>query len=160
MSVDLATSRPSYEDRVAGFGWHIAERALGYEPGAVINIGWHCSDRICALGRARSPALVWESAGGETRAYTFDDLRQLSNSVAAALVGLGLEPGERVCLFLDRVPALYIAFLGILKMGAVAQPLFSAFGEDSLWTRLDDAGTAVVLTQKPYALSALQQAFA
>jgi acetyl-CoA synthetase len=35
-------------------------------------------------------------------------------------------------------------------MGGVAQPLFSAFGEDSLWTRLDDAGTAAIVTQKKH----------
>jgi len=57
------------------------------------------------------------------------------------LADRGVKPGERVCLFLDRVPDLYIAFLGILKLGAIVQPLFSAFGEDSLETRLGDAET-------------------
>jgi hypothetical protein len=32
-------------------------------------------------------------------------------------------------------------------MGGIVQPLFSAFGEDSLWTRLEDAGTAAIVTQ-------------
>ena len=38
---------------------------------------------------------------------------------------------------MDKIPELYISFLGGLKMGAIVQPLFSAFGEDSLLTRLD-----------------------
>jgi acetyl-CoA synthetase len=46
------------------------------------------------------------------------------------------------------VPELYLVFLGVLKLGAIVQPLFSAFGEDSLWMRLDDAGTAAVVTQR------------
>jgi acetyl-CoA synthetase len=150
MSTETLIEAPSYEARVAGFDWAVGERDLGYRPGQPINIGWHCSDRICALGLGRKPALIWEDFEGAGRTYTFDDLRQLSNTVAAFLLRQGLQPGERVCLFMDRVPELYIAFLGILKMGGIAQPLFSAFGEESLWTRLDDAGTAAVLTQKKH----------
>jgi acetyl-CoA synthetase len=73
-----------------------------------------------------------------------------SNTFARFLSGLGLVPGERICLFMDRVPELYISFLGILKMGGIAQPLFSAFGEESLFTRLDNAKTSAILTQRKH----------
>jgi acetyl-CoA synthetase len=141
---------PTYEERLAGFDWSIAERELGHVPGGPINIGWHCSDRLCALGLGRKRALVWEDFRGRERSYTFDDLRRLSNTFAAFLREVGLAPGERVCLLMDRVPELYVGFLGILKMGGIAQPLFSAFAEDSLWTRLNDAGTAAVVTQRKH----------
>jgi len=140
----------SYEDRLAGFDWSLAERELGYREGDPINIGWYCTDRICGQGRAGVPALLWEDFSGAERTYTFDDLRVLSNTIADYLRGLGLAPGERICLFMDRVPELYIGFLGILKMGGVAQPLFSAFGPESLHTRLANAGTAAILTQKKH----------
>ena len=55
--------------------------------------------------------------------------------------------GERVCLFMDRLPELYIGFLGVLKAGLVVQPLFSAFGEESLSVRLENAETACVITE-------------
>ncbi|HEY6867259.1 MAG TPA: AMP-binding protein, partial [Candidatus Eisenbacteria bacterium] len=126
--------------------WTAGERELGIEPGGIVNVGWHCSDRICLRGDARKRALVWEDVHGNARTYTFDDLRVLSNAVARHLAGLGLRPGERVCLFLDRVPELYIGFLGILKMGGIVQPLFSAFGDESLATRLEDSGAAAILT--------------
>ena len=150
MTLVCAQEEPTYEERVAGFDWSIAERDLGYRAGQPINIGWYCSDRICARGAAAKPALIWEDFQGAGRTYTFDDLRVLSNIVARYLQRLGLAPGERICLFMDRIPELYIGFLGVLKMGGVAQPLFSAFGEDSLWTRLDDAGTAAIVTQKKH----------
>ncbi len=137
------------ESRLGTFDWAIGERELGYRPGDPLNIGWYCSDRICATDRRQKTALLWEDAGGVERRYTFDDLRQLSNTFASFLTRLAA-PGERICLFMDRVPELYIGVLAILKMGGVAQPLFSAFGEESLWTRLDDAGTAVVITQKKH----------
>ena len=145
-----STAGASYEERLAGFDWSKAERDLGYRPGDPINIGWYCTDRICALGRAGAPALLWEDFHGTEKAFTFDDLRVLSNTIAAYLVGLGLGPGDRVCLFMDRVPELYIGFLGILKMGGIAQPLFSAFGDESLFTRLDNAKTAAIITQRKH----------
>jgi acetyl-CoA synthetase len=51
---------------------------------------------------------------------------------------------------MDRIPELYLSFLGILKIGAVVQPLFSAFGDESLFVRLDNAGTRAVITQKKH----------
>ncbi len=143
-------SHPTYDELRAGFTWAAVERELGWSPGDRINIGWYCSDRICKLGMARKRALVWEDFAGNARTYTFDDLRVLSNTIALFLSDLGIAPGERVCLFMDRVPELYLSFLGILKMGAVAQPLFSAFGDESLWTRLSDASTAAILTQRKH----------
>jgi len=127
-----------------------AEQELGYQAGGPINIGWHCSDRICALGRAYVPALIWEDHQGNARTYTFDDLRVRTDALAQWLRDLGLAPGDRICLFMDRVPELYLGFLAILKMGGIAQPLFSAFGDESLWTRLSNAGAAAIVTQKKH----------
>ena len=73
-------------------------------------------------------------------------MRRHSDAWAARLAELGIAPGDRVCLFLDRVPDLYFAFLGILKLGAVAQPLFSQFMADALEVRLMDADTRAVIT--------------
>jgi len=127
--------------------WAQAERELGYVAGGPINIGWHCTDRICASGRGRKTALIWEDHRGLEKRYSFDDLRVLSNAVAAFLGDLGLQEGERICIFMERIPELYVSFLGVLKMGGIAQPLFSAFGEESLQVRLGDARAAAVITQ-------------
>ena len=146
----LYLAYPTYAERLAGFDWSIAERELGYVPGTPLNIGWYCTDRLCSQGLARKRALIWEDFRGETRYYTFDRLRLLTNTFAAFLRQLGVRPGERVCLFLDRVPELYIGVLGVLKMGGIAQPLFSAFAEESLWTRLHDAGASAIVTQRKH----------
>ncbi len=134
------------------FTWSSSERELGIERDGIINIGWLCSDRICNMGKANKIALYWEDHQGSEKVFTYDDIRILSNSIAKYLENLGLKPGERICIFMDRVPELYIGFLGILKMGAVAQPLFSAFGEESLFTRLENAQTSAIITQRKHAL--------
>ena len=117
----------SYEERVKDFSWSIAEKELGYT-GGPINIGWYCSDRICELGMGEKTALFWEGLGERTKTYTFNEIRLASNSIGAFLRELGLKDGDRVCLFLDRIPELYLGFLGILKIGAIAQPLFPLSG--------------------------------
>jgi acetyl-CoA synthetase len=139
-----------YEQRVKDFDWGVAERELGWRRDDPINIGWHCSDRICRLGHGAKPALIWEGAEAKGRTYSFDDLRVLSNTIGQYLRRLGIGPGDRVCLFMDRIPELYIGFLGILKMGGIAQPLFSAFGDESLFTRLKDAETTAIVTQRKH----------
>jgi acetyl-CoA synthetase len=141
----------SYEERRRGFDWSLARRELRYTDGTPLNIGAFCSDRICDAGLGRKDALLWEGFDGEQRTYSFDDLRLHSNAFAALLHEHGVQPGERVCVFMDRIPELYFSFLGTLKRGAIVQPLFSAFGEDSLLTRLQDAGTRVVFTTRKHA---------
>jgi len=140
----------TYEERIKDFTWSLSERELDYKPDEVINIGWYCSDRICRMGKADKTALIWEGTGGESRKYTYNDVRLASNTIGAFLRSLGIKPGDRVCLFLDRIPELYLGFVGILKTGAIAQPLFSAFGEESLHVRLDDARTRAIITQRKH----------
>lgn len=139
-----------YEEEYANFTWDISRNELGYKDGDVINIGEYCTDRICRMGKADKLALIWEGHSGEEKRYTFNDMRQLTNTIAVFLQKLGIQPGERVCLFMDKIPELYFGFLGVLKMGAIVQPLFSAFGSESLLTRLDDAKTRAIFTQKKH----------
>lgn len=139
-----------YEEEVKTFSWDISKNELEYKDGDVINIGWYCSDRICKKGKADKLALIWESSKGEEKRYTFNDLRLITNTIANYLKNLGVNQGDRVCLFMDKIPELYMGFLGVLKLGAIAQPLFSAFGSESLLTRLEDATTTAIMTQKKH----------
>jgi len=140
----------SYEERLKNFDWSIAEKELDYREGDKINIGWYCSDRICEMGKADKLALIWEGLGGKEKQYTFNDIRLRSNTIASFLKKQGIQTGDRVCLFMDKIPELYMGFLGILKLGAVAQPLFSAFGDESLHVRLDNAQTTAIITQRKH----------
>ena len=140
----------SYEQRLKDFDWSIAEKELEYEKDGIINIGWYCSDRICQMGKAEKTALIWEGFGGKEKQYTFNDVRLASNTIGSFLKDLGIKNGDRVCLFLDKLPELYIGFLGILKIGAIAQPLFSAFGDESLHIRLENAETNAIITQRKH----------
>ena len=64
-----------------------------------------------------------EGKNGEQETYTFGQMKTLTNRFANVLKSLGIQKGDRVFLFMDRLPELYIAFFGILKAGAIAGPL-------------------------------------
>jgi acetyl-CoA synthetase len=140
----------SYVERYKSFDWKISEEELAFSKGSLINIGYFCSDRICEQGWGKKLALIWEGFTAEVKKFTYDDIRVYSNSFAKFFQEIGLLPQDRICIFMDRIPELYISFLGILKMGGIAQPLFSAFGEEALFTRLDDAKTKAILTTKKH----------
>ena len=138
----------SYEERIRNFDWDIAKDVLDWKEGELLNIGAICSDRICSRGDGKKTALIWEGFGDKSARYTFDDLRVYSNGFAEFLSEQGIESGDRVCLFMDKIPSLYFSFLGVLKLGAIAQPLFSAFGDESLEVRLASAGTRAIITTR------------
>src|SRR5664280_2618469 len=140
----------SYEERLNFFSWSIAENELEYREGDVINIGWYCSDRICQKGEGEKTALYYEGFGGVEKRITFNDLRLAGNTSGTFLKNLGLKDEDRICLFMDRIPELYFSFLGILKIGAIVQPLFSSFGDESLFVRLEDAQTSAIITQRKH----------
>ncbi|MCU0455557.1 MAG: acetate--CoA ligase [Bacteroidales bacterium] len=136
-----------YEERIRDFKWSIAEKELEYSNGNILNIGWYCSDRICLKGKAEKIALYYEGFGGIKKTFTFNDIRIAGNTIGSFLRNLGIKDEDRVCLFMDRIPELYLSFLGVLKIGAIVQPLFSAFGEESLFVRLENAQTRAIITQ-------------
>ena len=140
----------SYDARRADFSWAVAKEVLRWKDQETLNIGAMCTDRICAAGKGGKKALIWEGFGDRKASYSFDDLRVYSNGFARLLGDLGVSPGDRVCIFMDKVPSLYFSFLGVLKFGAIAQPLFSAFGDESLEVRLANADTTAVLTTQKH----------
>lgn len=54
------------------------------------------------------------------RTWTYAESAAMSCKVANALVGLGVEKGERVALVLPNVPEIVFGFLGCCEMGAIA----------------------------------------
>ncbi|HLA80040.1 MAG TPA: acetate--CoA ligase, partial [Thermoleophilia bacterium] len=127
--------------------WQALEGELNWLPGGFLNKAHECIDRHALGPRAEKTALIWEGKNGELETYTFAHLKRESDKFANILLGLGVEKGDRLFMFMERVPELYIAFFGALKVGAVVGPLFSAFGPDPVRDRLADGGARILLTQ-------------
>ena len=138
-----------YEQLRRDISWDGAKLELGYREGAPLNLAYVCVDRHVDEGRGERLALIHEGHDGDIQRFTYRDVQQLSNGWAHFLRGaVNIRPLDRVCLFLDKVPEVYIGFMGILKTGAVVQPLFSAFGEDALIARMLDSKAAAIITER------------
>ena len=115
-------------------------------PGGGLNIAHEAIDRHVKQGRGDHLCWLWEGKDGSIEKYTYADAARLSNQFANVLGALGIQKGDRVFCFMDRVPELYAAVFGTLKAGCVTGPLFSAFGPDAAGDRLADAGAKVLVT--------------
>jgi acetyl-CoA synthetase len=127
-------------------GWEAARHALSGLPGGGFNIAHEAVDRHAAGARASHPAIRWLAAAGGERSITYGELSRLSNRFANLLRGLGISKGDAVFVLCGRIPELYAAVLGALKLGAVVSPLFSAFGPEPLKTRVNLGGGKVLVT--------------
>ena len=137
---------PDVDGARAGFRWEEMYRELDWLPDGGLNKAHECIDRHANGVRAGKLAMIWLGKNGEEERYTFAQLRDETNRFASVLRGLGVEKGDRVFLFMERVPELYFALFGALKLGAIVGPLFSAFGPDPVKDRLLDSGASVLVT--------------
>ncbi len=133
-----------YEAEYSRFSYEAAEKELEYWDGKV-NAAHNAIDRHAESWRKNKIALLWEGEK-ETKEYTFLQMKEKTNQFANLLGKLGIKRGERAFIFLPRVPELYISFIGILKTGAIAGTMFSAFGPDAIKDRLKDSGAKILIT--------------
>ncbi len=116
-------------------------------PGAKTNIAYNCLDRHLEK-RANQVALIWEgNEPAESKKVTYQELHEQVCKFANVLKALGVEKGDRVCLFLQMIPELPVAMLACARIGAVHSVVFGAFSEDSLRDRIQDSTCKVLITQ-------------
>jgi len=121
---------------------------LTWFPGKKINAAYNAVTRHAQGKRKNKVALYWQGSEGEKRKYTFAEMDGLSNQFGNLLKKLKVKEGERVFMFLPRIPELFIAFLGTLKIGAIAGTLFAAFGPQALLDRLENSDAKILVTNK------------
>lgn len=92
------------------------------------------------------PALVWEGTDGTRETHTFEAMKRRTNQIAHLFQNLGLQKGDRVFVFLERIPELYMIVFGALKAQALVGPLFAAFGPEAIRDRIQDCGARFVVT--------------
>ncbi len=90
-----------------------------------------------------APALTFEG-----RTLTYGELERRANRLARYLLRLGVEPGARVGLCLERSLDMVVAILAVLKAGGAYVPLDPAHPAERLAFTLEDSGVAVVLAEE------------
>ena len=136
---------PDYDQARSGFDWNAIEKELRLPRANGVNKATICIDDHSPEVMQRR-ALIWKPAKGEDEIYTFNDLKRETNKFANVLTEMGVKKGDRVFIYLGRIPEIFITLFGALKVGAVVGPLFSAFGPEAIKDRLEDSGATVVVT--------------
>lgn len=109
--------------------------------------GW-IQQRIDAICAAAPQRLALRAVDGE---LTYGALGALSCRLARRLAALGVGPGSRVGLCLERGRDLVPALLAVLRCGAAYVPLDPAFPPERLEFMVLDAGLALVISSGPLA---------
>nr|WP_171026404.1 acyl-CoA synthetase [Mesorhizobium comanense] len=134
---------PRHDDAVARFRIEDEIARLQGDPATGINAYVECCARHTGENRLALRAI---SAAGELSEFTFEDLDALSGRAANLLKAAGVGPGDVVAGLLPRIPELVALILGGWRIGAVYQPLFTAFGPKAIEHRLGYSGAKLVVT--------------
>jgi acetyl-CoA synthetase len=130
------------------------DQVLNWDPpeaewfaGGKINASYNCLDYQVEQGRGDKTAILWESdEPGETRTYTYSELKAEVEKFANVLKSLGVQKGDPVSIYLPMIPELPIAMLACARIGAPHSVVFGAFSADSLRDRINDAEAKVLVT--------------
>jgi acetyl-CoA synthetase len=111
-----------------------------------LNASVSCLDRHLAT-RGDQVAIIWEGDDPETQEHvTYRDLHERVCRLANVLKDLGVQKGDRVCIYLPMVVEAAVAMLACARIGAVHTVVFGGFSPDSLAQRIQDASAKVLIT--------------
>ncbi|MFB4471401.1 acetate--CoA ligase, partial [Oceanobacillus caeni] len=136
----------NYDEFRENFSWDAIERNFSWYETGKVNMAYEALDRHAENPITKDKIALLYSSPEREETLTFSQLSKDSNKFANVLKKYGIEKGDRVFLFMPRSPEFYTAFFGILKVGAVAGPLFEAFMEQAVRDRLKDSEARILIT--------------
>ena len=97
--------------------------------------------------RADQAALIYVSTEtDQERVYTFRQLHEEVQRMAASLLDLGVQKGDRVLIYMPMIAEAAFAMLACVRIGAIHSVVFGGFASGSLASRIDDAEPKVVIS--------------
>ncbi len=114
--------------------------------GGKTNIVYNCLDRHVQSWRRNKLAMIWEGEKGELRTFSYHALNREVCMFANVLRSMGVKKGDRVTIYMGRVPELPIAMLACAKIGAVHSVVYGGFSVEALHGRIEDSQSRVVIT--------------
>jgi long-chain acyl-CoA synthetase len=117
------------------------ERAAGGEAGRTV------ADHLAATAErwGGEPAFSDRDDGGPWQTITWEQTRQQALELAAALVDLGLQPGERVALMLPNRVEHVLADLGVMHAGGVPVTFYATLAPDQVRFVADDCDARIAV---------------
>jgi propionyl-CoA synthetase len=114
--------------------------------GGTTNLCHNAVDRHLAA-RASQPALIFVSTEtNQERTYTYAELHDEVQRMAATLQSLGVKKSDRVLVYMPMIPEAAFAMLACVRIGALHSVVFGGFASGSLASRIDDAEPVVIVS--------------
>ena len=113
--------------------------------GGKTNIAYNCLDRHTKTAHRNKLALMWEGEKGEIQSFSYYALWRETCKFANVLRSLGVQKGDRVTLYMGRIPELVIGMLACARIGAVHSVVYGGFTVEALHERLEDSQSKVLI---------------
>ncbi|MFO8013165.1 MAG: acetate--CoA ligase [Phycisphaerae bacterium] len=112
-----------------------------------LNVSYNCLDRHLGTPRESKAALIWQGdEPDEDKTITYKELHEDVCKFANVLKSLGVEKGDRVCIYLGMIPELPVVMLACTRIGAIHSVVFGGFSADALRDRINDSDCRVLIT--------------
>jgi len=123
------------------------EAKITWFKNAKLNITKNCIDRHLTI-RGEKTAIIWEpnDPKEEAQHISYNELYTRVNKTANVLRDMGIEKGDRVCIYLPMIPELAITMLACAKLGAVHSVIFAGFSASAVASRVNDCEAKMVIT--------------
>ena len=138
LGLEFSTPWERVLDDSAGIEW------AKWFVGGRLNVATNCLHRH-AERRPDDVGAVFLGEDGERRERTYAELSRETTQLAEALVELGVEPGDRVAIYMPMSPEVLVASHACAHIGAVQVPIFSGFAAPAIAQRLEASDAKVVI---------------
>jgi acetyl-CoA synthetase len=114
--------------------------------GAKVNIVHNALDRHMHTPTRNKAALIFEGEPGDSRVYTYQMLNHEVCKFTSVLRSMGISKGDRVTIYMGRIPELMIAMLACAKIGAMHSVVYGGFSTEALLDRIEDSESKMLIT--------------
>ena len=144
-----------WEDRARELAWHAPWQQVLDESnrpfykwfvGARTNIVHNALDRHQKTWRRNKLALIWEGEPGDLRTFSYHALHREVCQFANVLKSMGARKGDRITIYMGRIPEIVIAMLACAKIGAIHSVIYGGFSVEALHGRIEDSQSKLLLT--------------
>ncbi len=129
---------------------NIVHNALDRHLKTSVNMSTFVRPSKSGIGKKDKLALIWVGQDLTEKTFTYQQLNDQVCRFANGLKTLGVKKGDRVTIYLPRIPEQFIAMLACVKIGAIHSVVYSGFSAEALKNRIDDAQAKVIITTNSY----------
>jgi len=127
--------------------WDFKKPSIKWFEGGQLNISENCLDRHLS-SQPDKVAIIWEPNDPNEKVVklTYKQLHDQVCQAANMLRNIGIQKGDRVCLYMPMVPELAIAVLACARIGAIHSVVFAGFSAKALADRINDSDCKILIT--------------